>query len=149
VFFLVANLAGMSKDQLQEDKWLFQIDPAAGSAMNILALRSVFEIDVGFVLSVVPQSLTIAFLAMLTASMSLSAMVAGGNQEMSTAEEMQIAGTGNVLLGLMCAPSAYNDVTSSLLYKQFGASSRWMAIFSSCVRSRTSLARFGQNRAHW
>ncbi|HET6564371.1 MAG TPA: cyclic nucleotide-binding domain-containing protein, partial [Xanthomonadales bacterium] len=57
----------------------------------------------------------------------------GGNQEMSTAEEMQIAGTGNVLLGLMCAPSAYNDVTSSLLYKQFGASSRWMAIASCMV----------------
>jgi SulP family sulfate permease len=132
-FFLVANLAGYSKAQLQEEGWLFHVDAEAGGAASILALRSFFEIDVGFVLSVVPQILTIAFLAMLTASMSLSAMVAGGNQEMSTAEEMQIAGTGNVLLGLMGSPSAYNDVTSSLLYKQFGASSRWMAIASCTV----------------
>ncbi|HET6565095.1 MAG TPA: SulP family inorganic anion transporter, partial [Xanthomonadales bacterium] len=79
VFFLVAYLMGYSKEQLQDENWLFHIDPMAGSAMNILALRSFFEIDVGFVLSVIPQILTIAFLAMLTASMSLSAMVAGGN----------------------------------------------------------------------
>jgi SulP family sulfate permease len=133
LFFGVAYLAGYSKEDLQADSWLFNIDSNAGSALEILAMRSFFEIDVGFVISVIPQILTIAFLAMLTASMSLSAMVAGGNQEMSTAEEMQIAGTGNVALGLMGAPSAYNDVTSSLLYKQFGASSRWMAIASCCV----------------
>jgi SulP family sulfate permease len=133
VFFIVASMAGYSKEQLQADGWLFHLDTAASGAAEILAMRSFFEIDVDFVLSVVPQILTIAFLAVLTMSMSLSAMVAGGNQEMSTAEEMQIAGTGNVLLGLMGAPSAYNDVTSSLLYKQFGASSRWMAIAASIV----------------
>lgn len=132
-FFLIAYLAGYSKEQLQADSWLFHIQSDAGGALSILGLRSFFEIDVGFVISVLPQILTIAFLAMLTASMSLSAMVAGGNQEMSTAEEMQIAGTGNVLLGLMGAPSAYNDVTSSLLYKQFGATSRWTAIAASLV----------------
>ncbi|MDZ4730646.1 MAG: SulP family inorganic anion transporter [Xanthomonadales bacterium] len=129
-FFIAANLAGYSKVQLQADGWLFQINAEAGGARDILALRSIFEIDVSFVLSVVPQILTIAFLAVLTMSMSLSAMVAGGNQEMSTAEEMQVAGVGNVMLGLMGAPSAYNDVTSSLLYKQFGASSRWMSLSS-------------------
>jgi SulP family sulfate permease len=133
LFFLVASMAGFSKEELQAERWLFHVQPDSDGAASILALRSFFEIDVGFIVSVVPQILTIAFLAMLTASMSLSAMVAGGNQEMSTAEEMQIAGTGNVLLGLMSAPSAYNDVTSSLLYKQFGASSRWMAIASSGV----------------
>lgn len=133
LFFLIAFSADYSKEQLQAENWLFQIQSDAGGALSILGLRSFFEIDVGFVISVVPQILTMAFLAMLTASMSLSAMVAGGNQEMVTAEEMQIAGTGNVFLGLIGAPSAYNDVTSSLLFKQFGASSRWTAIASSIV----------------
>jgi len=133
VFFLVAFIAGYSKEQLQAENWLFQVQSDAGNALALLSLRSFFEIDVGFVLSVVPQILTMAFLAILTASMSLSAMVAGGNQEMITAEEMQIAGTGNVFLGLIGAPAAYNDVTSSLLFKQFGASSRWTAIASSLV----------------
>jgi len=133
LFFLIAFGADYSKEQLQAENWLFQIQSDAGGALSILGLRSFFEIDVGFVISVVPQILTMAFLAMLTASMSLSAMVAGGNQEMVTAEEMQIAGTGNVFLGLIGAPSAYNDVTSSLLFKQFGASSRWTAIASSIV----------------
>lgn len=133
LFFLIAFSADYSKEQLQAENWLFQIQSDAGGALSILGLRSFFEIDVGFVISVLPQILTMAFLAMLTASMSLSAMVAGGNQEMVTAEEMQIAGTGNVFLGLIGAPSAYNDVTSSLLFKQFGASSRWTAIASSIV----------------
>ncbi len=133
LFFLVAAIAGYSKEQLQAENWLYQVQSDAGGALSLLGLRSFFEIDVGFVISVVPQILTMAFLAMLTASMSLSAMVAGGNQEMVTAEEMQIAGTGNVFLGLMGTPSAYNDVTSSLLFKQFGASSRWTAISSSLV----------------
>lgn len=133
LFFLIAFSADYSKEKLQAENWLFQIQSDAGGALSILGLRSFFEIDVGFVISVVPQILTMAFLAMLTASMSLSAMVAGGNQEMVTAEEMQIAGTGNVFLGLIGAPSAYNDVTSSLLFKQFGASSRWTAIASSIV----------------
>lgn len=132
-FYMITSLQGYSTEQLRANGWLFHIDSEVGGVRNILAMRSFFEIDVSFVISVVPQILTIAFLAVLTMSMSLSAMVAGGNQEMSTAEEMQIAGAGNVMLGLIGAPSAYNDVTSSLLYKQFGASSRWMGISSYAV----------------
>ncbi len=147
LFFLVAYFVGYSREELQAAKWLFHIEESAGGAFSILAQRSFFEIDVGFVISVLPQIFTIAFLAMLTASMSLSAMVAGGNQEMSTAEEMQIAGTGNVLLGLMGAPSAYNDVTSSLLYKQFGASSRWTAITASLVTLLVAL--IGSSLISW
>jgi SulP family sulfate permease len=114
-------------------KWLFVFAAESGGALDQLAERSLVRIDIPFVLSVIPQILTIAFLAMLTASMSLSAMMAGGHPDLSTSHEMQIAGAGNVVIGLMGCPPGYTDITSSLLYKDFGASSRWMPITASLV----------------
>lgn len=133
LFYVVVSLRGLTQEELVAGKWLFHFAEETGGVLSQLAERSIFRIDVQFVLSVVPQILTIAFLALLTASMSLSAMMAGGNPDLSTAEEMQIAGTGNVLMGLMGCPPGYTDVTSSLLYKEFGASSRWIAITASAV----------------
>lgn len=132
-FYVVASVLGLGHEELVANKWLFDFSDEAGGALDQLRDRSLFQIDVGFVVSVIPQILTIAFLAMLTASMSLSAMMAGGNPDLSTAEEMQVAGTGNVMMGLLCCPPGYTDVTSSLLYREFGASSRWMAITASAV----------------
>lgn len=133
LFYIVTGALGLSQADLVAGKWLFQFSEEAGGAWQQLAQRSIFQIDVQFVLSVIPQILTIAFLALLTASMSLSAMMAGGDPDLSTAEEMQIAGTGNVMMGLMGCPPGYIDVTSSLLYREFGATSRWMPLTASAV----------------
>ncbi len=132
-FYITVTFLGYTSEELIANNWLFSVSSESVGALSLLAARSILQIDAEFVFSVLPQILTIAFLAMLTASMSLSAMLAGGNNDFNTAEEMQIAGTGNVMMGFMCCPPAYNDVTSSLLYPQFGASSRWMPITSSLV----------------
>jgi SulP family sulfate permease len=130
VFYAIVASMGYARNDLVEGNWLFQISEESAGAMSLLAARSLFQIDVEFIFTIIPQILTIAFLALLTASMSLSAMVAGGHSDMITAHELQNAGTGNVVLGFLCCPPGYNDPTGSLLYPRFGASSRWMAITS-------------------
>ena len=132
-FYVAVAVIGVSHEDLVSGKWLFVFAAETGGALDQLAERSLLQIDIPFVLSVIPQILTIAFLAMLTASMSLSAMMAGGHPDLSTSHEMQIAGAGNVVIGLMGCPPGYTDITSSLLYKDFGASSRWMPITASLV----------------
>jgi SulP family sulfate permease len=133
IFYLVVTMQGYSKELLVAHSWLFDVSTGSVSILSMFTSRALFSINIDFVLSVIPQILTIAFLAMLTASMSLSAMVAGGHSELITAHEMQNAGVGNVGLGFIGCPPVYNDVTSSLLYSRFGASSRIVAIVSSLV----------------
>ncbi|MGH8033857.1 MAG: SulP family inorganic anion transporter, partial [Lysobacterales bacterium] len=140
LFYLIANLLGYNSQQLADEKWLFDVAVNTAGALSLMAAQSLFQMDIEFVFSIIPQILTITFLAMLTASMSLSAMVAGGHSELNTAEEMQNAGMANVAAGFICCPPAYNDVTGSLLYARFGASSRWMPIISSTVMLTIAIA---------
>lgn len=147
LFYAVIYLLGLDQQALIEARLLFHIPVESSDAGSILALYSLLQIDVDFVFSMIPQILTIAFLSMLTASMSFTAMVAGGNTDLNTAHEMQIAGSGNVGMGLLCCPPGYNDVTSSLLYPKFGASSRWMGITSSLVT--LAIALVGSRLISW
>ena len=133
IFYLVTSQLGYSREVLVAHNWLFDVSSGSVTIWSMFTSRALFSINVDFVLSVFPQILTMAFLAMLTASMSLSAMIAGGHSELVTAHEMQNAGVGNVGMGFIGCPPVYNDVTSSLLYSRFGASSRMVAIVSSAV----------------
>ena len=133
IFYLAANYLGLSKSELVAQNWLFDIRTDTGGAWQLLGNLSLRQIDTDFILSIAPQILTIAFLAMLSASMSLSAVLAASQQDLDTAMEMQNMGRGNALLGLMACPSGYTDVTSTVLYSEFGASSRWMPITASIV----------------
>jgi len=94
---------------------------------------SLSQIDTSFVLSMVPQVLTIAFLALLTQSMSLSAMMASGDHDLNTSSEIEDLGSGNVLNALIACPPGSTDVIATTLYEEFGASSRWMPIIASLV----------------
>lgn len=133
MFYLVVAALEVPHETLVAGHWLFHFTADGSGALDQLRELSLLQVDTQFMLSVVPQVLTIAFLALLTASMSFSAMMAAGNPDLSTAREMQIAGTGNVLLGFIACPPGYTDITSSLLYREFGASSRWMPITASLV----------------
>ena len=79
------------------------------------------------------QIVTIAFLALLTQSMSLSALMASGGQDLDTSAEIEDMGAGNVLCAAIASPPGSTDVIASTLYEQFGASSRWMPIITSGV----------------
>ena len=132
-FYAASVVKGFSMQELIEQGWLFDIPTDTGGALGLIKTLSFSQVDTSFVLSVVPQILTIAFLALLTQSMSLSAMMASGTQDLDTSSEIEDMGVGNVLNAAIASPPGSTDVIASTLYEQFGASSRWMAIVSSGV----------------
>jgi SulP family sulfate permease len=132
-FYGVAVARGLGMEELVEMGWLFDIPVDTGGAIGLLKQVSPGAVDLNFVISVVPQLLTIAFLALLTQSMSLSALMAAGNQDLDTSSEIEDIGGGNVLNALIASPPGSTDVIASSLFEEFGASSRWMPIISSLV----------------
>ena len=132
-FYLVAALEGQSMQDLITQGWLFDIPAKSSSVIELLKSLSFNQVDTTFVLSVVPQILTIAFLALLSQSMSLSAMMAAGSYDLDTSSEIEDLGTGNIMNALIASPPGSTDVIGTMLYEEFGASSRWMPIISSLI----------------
>ncbi|MEJ2402447.1 MAG: SulP family inorganic anion transporter [Xanthomonadales bacterium] len=132
VFYIVVAVKGVSAEELVAGGWLFDI-PEEGGALALLSGVSFARIDTGFLISVVPQILTIAFLALLTQSMSLSALMASDGEDVDTSREIADMGKGNVLCALIASPPGSTDVVASSVYREFGASSRWMPLITSAV----------------
>jgi SulP family sulfate permease len=132
VFYITAAVKGLGADELVAGGWLFDI-PEEGGALALLSGVSFARIDTGFVLTVVPQILTIAFLALLTQSMSLSALMMSDGEDVDTSREIADMGKGNVLCALIASPPGSTDVVASSVYREFGASSRWMPLITSGV----------------
>ena len=132
-FYTASATKGYSMQELVNHGWLFDIPIETGGVIGLFKSLSFNQVDTAFVLSVVPQILTIAFLALLTQSMSLSALMAAGNHDLDTSSEIEDMGSGNVLNALIASPPGSTDVIASTLYEEFGASSRWMPIISSLV----------------
>jgi len=147
LFYGVVYFKGYSMRELIDNGWLFDIPVETGGALGLLKDLSISQVDTGFVISVVPQILTIAFLALLTQSMSLSALMAGSDQDLDTSSEIEDMGGGNVLNAMIASPPGSTDVIASSLYGEFGASSRWMPIISSLVC--VVMAIFGSTIIPW
>ena len=133
LFYAVVWVKGLGVGDLLAGGWLFDIPTDKGGALGLLKDLSPSLVDTEFVIMMLPQILTIAFLALLTQSMSLSALMASGNQDLDTSSEIEDMGAGNVLCSLIAAPPGSTDVVASILYEEFGASSRWMPMVSSAV----------------
>jgi SulP family sulfate permease len=146
-FYVVVAIKGYGMQELVDKGWLFDIPADTGGALGLLKGLSLTQVDYFFVLSVVPQILIIAFLGLLTQSMSLSALMAAGNQDLDTSSEIENVGGGNVLCALVACPPGNTDVIASTLYEEFGASSRWMPIVSSAVC--VVMAAFGSAIIPW
>ena len=133
-FYLVVTIADQNITTLRAEGWIFDIRAPAGGIAEILGSLSFDQIDTGFILSVLPQMATVVFLAMLAASMNLSAMTAINlKANMKAGAELRGMGGGNLLCGLICCPPGYSDAPASILYEGFGATSRWMPLASSAV----------------
>ena len=132
-FYLASTIMGLSRDDLLDAGWLFEISSEENGALAMISLLSFNDIDFRFITTVIPQMLTVVFLVLLSASMSLSALRAASTTALDTAEEFTNIGGGNLLCGLFACPPGYSDPVASSLYEEFGASSRWMPLASSAV----------------
>jgi len=127
-YYLVMLTAGYSHAEQLSGGWLFQVSDAEDGVASILATLSPRDIDWDFVVRVIPQILTIIFLAMLTTSLSLSALSADGDTKLQIGEEFGNISVGNFLCAGVACPPGYTDVVATSMFRQFKASSRWMPL---------------------
>jgi len=127
-YYLFMMSIGMQHVQQQDDGWLFKIDASGGGALGMLAALSPGDIDWGFVADAIPQMTTILLLALLYASMTLTALKSDSPYNLSIANEFKKIGSGNLLCFAVCSPPGYTEVVTTNLYREFGASSRWMPL---------------------
>lgn len=132
-FYTIVFWRGLDSPSLIADGWLFDIPDLESGALSQVAQLSFSDVDLSILAMMWPQVLTIAFLGLLSVSMSLTAMSAGGRNDIETADELRRQGRGNVLCALVGSPPGQTDIASSLLYQELGVSSRWMGVVSSLV----------------
>jgi SulP family sulfate permease len=132
-FYAVVFAAGLQQEQLTAGGWLIRVSEGNPDALQILSTLSLADVDFAFIASVLPEIATVVFLLLLSASMSLSALNADSQHDLNTGQEFVRVSGGNFLCALVASPPGYTDVVASSLYREFGASSRWMPLTSSAV----------------
>lgn len=134
LFFGCSWIFELGVGDLRAAGWIFDIPKPEGGVFEHLSGIGPGDIDFGFIASVLPQFAIIVFLVMLGASMELSAMTAVNlKANMKSDDEFRGIGAGNLFCGVICCPPGSTDAVASLLYEDFGASSRWMPLASSAV----------------
>ena len=134
IFFGVTFLVETDMPTLRASGWVFDIRAPDGGISEMIGGLTWAHVDGAFIVSVIPQLITVIFLTMLAASLNLSAMTAVNLKDgLKSAEEMSGIGRGNFLCALIACPPGYSDAPASILYQGFGASSRWMPLASSAV----------------
>ncbi|WP_191621419.1 SulP family inorganic anion transporter [Marinihelvus fidelis] len=132
-FYAVTRWLGMDQQALLAGGWLFDVSGNGSSVMETLAGLSFSDIDFGFILGSLPELLTIVFLALLSASMSLTALSSSQKVDVDGSAEIEGQGLGNLLCAVVACPPGYTDVAGSSIYARFGVSSRWVGLVSGIV----------------
>lgn len=132
-FYAVAKVLGADRDTLLAGGWLFNIASDGTGVFTTLAALSFRDVDYLFILGALPELLTIVFLALLSASMSLTALSTAQRKDVNASVEIENQGVGNLLCAAVGCPPGYTDVAGSSVYAQFGASSRWVPLVSGLV----------------
>lgn len=133
-FYTVAFINDMSPEALVAGGWVYDVQLQSSDVPAVLLGLTWADVDIWFIVSVLPQILTIVFLTILNSSINLS-ILAGENPEkpFRPTEEMTGMGGGNFLLGFIACPPGYSDAVMSIMYKKFGAATRWVLLASSFV----------------
>lgn len=127
-FYGAVQAFGISEQHLIAEGWMFNLPAQTETPLAMLSLFSVSEIDFAFLYSVLPEMLTIVFLALLSVSMSLTALSSSGSSEIESSREIKRQGVGNLLCVGVACPPGYTDVAPTMLYREFGARTRLMPV---------------------
>jgi len=132
-FYAVTWWQGLDHEALLAAGWLFDVSGDGNGVFETLSGLSFSDIDFGFILGSLPELLTIVFLALLSASMSLTAMASAQRVDVDGSAEIENQGLGNLLCAVVGCPPGYTDVAGSSVYARFGVNSRWVALVSGAV----------------
>ena len=133
-FYGFVEWNGVPHSDLVAKGWLYDIDTEVGNVGGLLSIVSPAAVDIGFIITVLPEIATMIFITMLTASIDVS-ILSALNYKLSvrSANEIMNNGVGILACSLLCAPPTVTDASESEIYKNFGASSRWKQLSTSIV----------------
>jgi len=131
VFYAVVLAFDVPLDTLRQAGWLFHIDGATGVAA--LASLSPGQVNLGFVVSVLPEIATLVLIVLLTASFSLSAIELATGALLDLDHELKIQGTANVAGGLVLGLPGYTKIAATIGSQRLGGSSRLLPLLSGAV----------------
>ena len=132
-YYLAVTVHALPQAEQVSRGWLFDVLQTEGGVWGLVAKLRISDIDWAFIVTVLPQMLTIVFLTILYASMTITALKADSPETLSIAEEFQNIGVANSFSTICMAPPSYTDVVATSMYREFGASSRWLQICSASV----------------
>jgi SulP family sulfate permease len=132
-YYLAMTFVAMPHNEQQANGWLFYVNRSDGGALAMLSVLSPHDINWGFVVTVIPQMATVLLLALLYASMTLTALKSSSPYNLSIADEFKNIGCGNLFCAAVCSPAGFTEVVATVLYREFGASSRWMPLAITAV----------------
>lgn len=127
-FYAVTTALDVDRATLVAGGWLYDLPEDGASALDLLRLVSPSSVDLEFLYMVLPEVLTIVFLALLSVSMSLTALSSVGHTDLENSKEIRNQGLGNLLCVLTACPPGNTDVASTMLYRELGASRRIMPV---------------------
>lgn len=127
-YFAVMSATGQTHADQLAAGWLFDIRESEGGVLGMLAILSFSAIDWPFVIKVIPQCLTILLLALMSTSLSLSALKAESRGKLAVGDEFTGTSAGNLCCAAVACPPGFTDVIPTIMFRQFGASSRWMPL---------------------
>jgi len=127
-YYLTMSFLAMPHAEQQANGWLFSVNRSEGGALAMLSALSPRDIDWDFVATVIPQMATVLLLALLYASMTLTALKSSSPVSLSIADEFKNIGCGNLFCAAVCSPAGFTEVVTTVLFREFGASSRWMPL---------------------
>ena len=133
-FYGIAGISGATHADMISGGWLLDINAFAGSMSDVLKTVSPTAVDLDFIVTVLPEMASIMLIITLTAAMEVSVLSALNYRlNIKAEDELMNNCVGLFACGLVCSPPAITDASASEIYKEFGASSRWMQLGSCAV----------------
>ncbi len=130
-FYAFAWWQGIPAEVLVRTGWMFDIDVSEGAkGISNLAFS---QINIGFIVSVMPQIGTIVLITLLTASFSFSALELGTGKTLDLDVELRGHGTANILSAIGLGVPGSSEVASSLMLSRMGGTSRLLPLFCAAL----------------
>ncbi|MGH6661140.1 MAG: SulP family inorganic anion transporter [Rhodospirillales bacterium] len=130
-FYAVVLALEIPLQTLRETGWLFDIDGETGVAA--LASLSLDQVSFRFVASALPEIATLVLIALLIASLSLSALELATGALLDLGHELKSHGTANLASGLVLGLPGYTKVAATVTNQRLGGSSRLLPLLSGAI----------------
>lgn len=130
-FYAFTSINDISTAELKANGWLFDID-AATPLIDWQAFGA-SSVNLPFILSVIPEILTLLFICLLSAFFNFSALETVERKPIDLKKELKSQAVANIGLGLLGGMPGFTDIAGTTIYKRVGGSSRWIGIITGVV----------------